>query len=278
MLHSESSERTTNCGDFDADNGLLVGSGAGGRGAEPEPEHAGRRRASREPPSAATASRCHNDRTLTAGLSLQDVDARPASPSTLPSLKRCCRSSGPARCPRRAARAPTRQPWQDLVDGAGNGARPLKRPRDPNPGAPAIHRLNRAEYRNGSPRPAGARPRPRPRPAGRRLRLRLRQHRRRADRLAAARRAVRGGGTARQPPGRRQPDAAAGGRTLRAAGRNRRRGDRGAAPRTSGAASCSGTISRSTPTTRSRCACAGGAPPGCRRLGWTSASTVGGSG
>ena len=60
----------------------------------------------------------------------------------------------------------------------------------PNPGRPALHRLNRVEYQNVDPRSAGARRRRRVAAAGRRFELRLRQHRRRAGRVAGAARAL----------------------------------------------------------------------------------------
>ena len=89
---------------------------------------------------------CHNDRTLTAGLSLQGVDpARiaehaPALEKVLQKLR--AGEMPPADRPRPDAAATSRLvAWLEAAldrEAAAN----------PDPGAPAIHRLNRAEYRN----------------------------------------------------------------------------------------------------------------------------------
>ena len=89
---------------------------------------------------------CHNDRTLTAGLSLQHVDpARVAEHApVLEKVFQKLRASEmpPASRPRPDADATARLvAWlETALDGAAAES--------PNPGAPAIHRLNRAEYRN----------------------------------------------------------------------------------------------------------------------------------
>ena len=89
---------------------------------------------------------CHNDRALTAGLSLQGVDpARVAEHA--PVLEKVfqklrAREMPPAGRPRPdAATAAALVAW---LEAALDGAAAER----PNPGAPAIHRLNRAEYRN----------------------------------------------------------------------------------------------------------------------------------
>ena len=89
---------------------------------------------------------CHNDRALTAGLSLAGVDARNVAEHapTLEKVLRKLRAGDmpPAGRPRPEASAVTAlTSWlETALDGVAAAA--------PNPGAPAIHRLNRAEYRN----------------------------------------------------------------------------------------------------------------------------------
>ena len=89
---------------------------------------------------------CHNDRTLTAGLSLQDVDGDRVA-AHAPVLEKVFQKlrageMPPAGRPRPdAVVATTLAAWLETAldrEAAAN----------PNPGAPAIHRLNRAEYRN----------------------------------------------------------------------------------------------------------------------------------
>ena len=89
---------------------------------------------------------CHNDRTLTAGLSLQSVDAARVAEHA-PVLEKVFQKlrageMPPAGRPRPdAATAAELVAWLEAaLDGAAAES--------PNPGAPAIHRLNRAEYRN----------------------------------------------------------------------------------------------------------------------------------
>ena len=89
---------------------------------------------------------CHNDRTLTADLSLQGVDGNHIAEHA-PVLERVLRKlrageMPPAGRPRPAAPAAARlTAWlEDALDSEAAAS--------PNPGAPAIHRLNRTEYRN----------------------------------------------------------------------------------------------------------------------------------
>lgn len=89
---------------------------------------------------------CHNDRTLTAGLSLAGVDGTDIA-GHAPVLERVLRKlragdMPPAGRPRPEASAVAAlTSWlETALDGVAAAA--------PNPGAPAIHRLNRAEYRN----------------------------------------------------------------------------------------------------------------------------------
>ena len=77
------------------------------------------------------------------------------------------------------------------------------------PGAPALHRLNRTEYANVDSRSALARRRRQRAAAAGRLGGRLRQHRRRARRVAGADRRLRLGGGEDQPPRRRRSVASA---------------------------------------------------------------------
>ena len=89
---------------------------------------------------------CHNDRTLTAGLSLQHIDSARVAEHA-PVLEKVFQKlrageMPPADRPRPdAATAAELVAWLEaaLDDAAAES---------PNPGAPAIHRLNRAEYRN----------------------------------------------------------------------------------------------------------------------------------
>ncbi len=89
---------------------------------------------------------CHNDRTLTAGLSLQGVDpARVAEHS--PVLERVFQKLRAGEMPPAGRARPDAATAAELVawlEAALDGAATER----PNPGAPAIHRLNRAEYRN----------------------------------------------------------------------------------------------------------------------------------
>ena len=88
---------------------------------------------------------CHNDRTLTAGLSLQHIDSARVAEHA-PVLEKVFQKlrageMPPAGRPRPDAAAAELVAWLEAaLDGAAA--------ENPNPGAPAIHRLNRAEYRN----------------------------------------------------------------------------------------------------------------------------------
>ena len=89
---------------------------------------------------------CHNDRALTGGLSLAGVDGTNVA-GHAPVLERVLRKlragdMPPAGRPRPdGATVAALTSWMETaLDGAAAAA--------PNPGAPAIHRLNRAEYRN----------------------------------------------------------------------------------------------------------------------------------
>ena len=89
---------------------------------------------------------CHNDRTMTAGLSLEEVDAERIAEHA-PVLEKVFRKlrageMPPAGRPRPdAATAASLVAWLETALDAEAAA-------NPDPGAPAIHRLNRAEYRN----------------------------------------------------------------------------------------------------------------------------------
>ena len=89
---------------------------------------------------------CHNDRTMTAGLSLQEVDAERIAEHA-PVLEKVFQKlrageMPPAGRPRPdAATAASLVAWLETALDAEAAA-------NADPGAPAIHRLNRAEYRN----------------------------------------------------------------------------------------------------------------------------------
>jgi mono/diheme cytochrome c family protein len=89
---------------------------------------------------------CHNDRTLTAGLSLQDVDTSRVAEHA-PVLERVFQKLRAGEMP------PAGRPRPDAAVTAGlvawlETALDAEAAANPDPGAPAIHRLNRAEYRN----------------------------------------------------------------------------------------------------------------------------------
>ena len=115
---------------------------------------------------------------------------------------------------------------------SSRGSRPVstgRRPERPDPGSPAIQRLNRAEYRNAVRDLLGldldhARDLPAD-DSG----LRFRQHRRRADGVAAAHREVRRRGAAGQPARGGHGDRAPGRRALPSRGAGGGRGHRRAA-------------------------------------------------
>ncbi len=89
---------------------------------------------------------CHNDRTLTAGLSLQGVDAGRVA-AHAPVLEKVLQKLRAGEMP------PADRPRPDETTTAGltawlETALDREAAANPDPGAPAIHRLNRAEYRN----------------------------------------------------------------------------------------------------------------------------------
>ena len=89
---------------------------------------------------------CHNDRTLTAGLSLQGVDPQRIAEHA-PALEKVFQKLRAGEMP------PAGRPRPDAETTAGltawlETALDREAAANPNPGAPAIHRLNRAEYRN----------------------------------------------------------------------------------------------------------------------------------
>ncbi len=89
---------------------------------------------------------CHDDRTATAGLSLQGVDAGRAA-AQAPILEKVFRKLRAGEMP------PAGRPRPDAADAARlvswlETALDRAAAANPDPGAPAIHRLNRAEYRN----------------------------------------------------------------------------------------------------------------------------------
>ena len=152
---------------------------------------------------------CHNDRTLTAGVSLQgvDLDRVGAHAGEVELWEKVVRKLRTRAMPPAGRPRPTEAQYEGVaarletaIDAAAAA--------DPNPGRrPAVHRLNRAEYANAIrdlPRPRRRHPGAAP---GRRLRLRLRQHRRRAVGVADADRALPVGGAQDQPArgGRPEP-------------------------------------------------------------------------
>ena len=89
---------------------------------------------------------CHNDRTLTAGLSLQAVDPERVAEHA-PVLERVFQKLRAGEMP------PEGRPRPDAATAASllawlETALDTEAAANPDPGAPAIHRLNRAEYRN----------------------------------------------------------------------------------------------------------------------------------
>src|SRR5215469_4086711 len=85
---------------------------------------------------------CHNDKLKTAGLSLAAVGA--ASPGTLEKVLRKLRAG---EMPPPGMPAPDPATRTAIVSSLETRLDKLAA-EHPNPGAPAIHRLNRAEYRN----------------------------------------------------------------------------------------------------------------------------------
>ncbi|MCY3843271.1 MAG: DUF1587 domain-containing protein, partial [Acidobacteria bacterium] len=89
---------------------------------------------------------CHNDRTLTAELSLQHVDATRVAEHA-PVLEKVFQKLRAGEMPPAGRPRPDASTTADLLawlEAALDGAAAER----PDPGAPAIHRLNRAEYRN----------------------------------------------------------------------------------------------------------------------------------
>ena len=89
---------------------------------------------------------CHNDRTLTAGLSLQEVDPERVAEHA-PVFEKVFQKLRAGEMP------PAGRPRPDADTAAGllawlETALDAEAAANPDPGAPAIHRLNRAEYRN----------------------------------------------------------------------------------------------------------------------------------
>ena len=89
---------------------------------------------------------CHNDRTLTAGLSLQGVDPDRIAKHS-PVLEKVLQKLRAGEMP------PAGRPRPDAATAANlvawlEASLDREAVANPNPGAPAIHRLNRAEYRN----------------------------------------------------------------------------------------------------------------------------------
>ena len=89
---------------------------------------------------------CHNDRTLTAGLSLQHIDSARVAEHA-PVFEKVFQKLRAGEMPPAGRPRPDAATTAELVawlEAALDGAAA----ESPNPGAPAIHRLNRAEYRN----------------------------------------------------------------------------------------------------------------------------------
>ena len=89
---------------------------------------------------------CHNDRTQTAGLSLQDVSTASVAEHA-PVLERVHQKLRAGEMPPAGRPRPDTATVADLVTWL-EAALDRAAAANPNPGAPAIHRLNRAEYRN----------------------------------------------------------------------------------------------------------------------------------
>ena len=136
----------------------------------------------------------------------------------------------------------------------------------PNPGAPVLHRLNRAEYANAVRDLLDSAGRCRDAAARRRLERGLRQHGQRARRLAGADAGLRLGGGEDQPSGggRSRRSAPTSPPICRRAGCRRRCTARGCRSARAAACSCS-TCSRSTPNTSSASGAAASASSAWRR-------------
>ena len=150
---------------------------------------------------------CHNQKTSTAGVCLEGLDfSNPAANAAI--LEKVIRKvrtgeMPPAGMPRPAApvSAAFTKSLEDSLDRAAAA--------NPNPGRPAVHRLNRAEYSNAIRDLLALDIQARRAAAGGRFRLRLRQHRRRALDLARPARALHVGGAHGQPrwPSATRPQA-----------------------------------------------------------------------
>ena len=172
---------------------------------------------------------CHNQKNATAGVALNGVDfANVGGNAAL--LERVLRKvrtgeMPPAGMPRPTAPAATAftKSLEDSLDRAAAA--------HPNPGRPAVHRLNRAEYSNAIRDVLALDIQPGLCAAGGRFRLRLRQHRRRALAVSPALlERYMSVGPHGQPPGRRQHQYQACGRRYlgapRRSGRRRPRTQR----------------------------------------------------
>ena len=146
---------------------------------------------------------CHNDAEFTADLSFEkrsfdNVHSDPAVwEEVLRKLK--IRAMPPREQPQ--PDADLREEFVAALEGTLDAAAAAK----PYAGATTVHRLNRAEYANAVRDLLGVEADLSSAAAERRRRLRLRQHRRGADDVAAAARALSDGGVARGRHGRRQP-------------------------------------------------------------------------
>ena len=145
---------------------------------------------------------CHNDRAHAGDLSLEALDPAHVDGHVDIGEKvvRKLRTGmmPPENAPKPSAAA--RDAFASALEGQLDRVAALH----PDPGAPALHRLNRAEYAQRDPRSARARRRRDLAAAAGRFGGRIRQHRRRARRLARAHRGLRVGRRQDQPPRRRR--------------------------------------------------------------------------
>ena len=197
---------------------------------------------------------CHNDRLKTGGLSLEALDLAKIgdSPDVWEKVVRRLRTGA---MPPPSARRPD-QATYDRLTGWLEKELDSHAAAHPNPGRPAVHRLNRSEYAERDPRPAGAGRERRVAPAAGRLRVRVRQRRRRARRVAGAARAVSERGGRDQRAGRRATRTPAPARRATTSATICRRISTSTACRSApSAARSSATLFRSTPRTSSRSSC-----------------------
>ena len=150
---------------------------------------------------------CHNDRLKTGNLVLTGIDANDARQHAA-LLEKVVRKLRGGQMPPAGRAAARRGDARDVHGVARDGARSRGRG-GAEPGRVASRRLNRIEYVNVDPGPAGARGRRHAAAAERHGRIRVRQQRRRAVDDAGADGALhrrgdedqpRGGGQPRQPP------------------------------------------------------------------------------